>query len=65
MVEGNEMSLILVRFICALALHLQIEGEVHQAISFMKVSVYKVASWDKRMPMLLIGFMQMIGAIFA
>ena len=63
MSKGNEMSIIVVRFLCALALHLQIEGEVLQAIHFMKFSMYKITTWRKRLPMFLISLMQLIGAI--
>jgi hypothetical protein len=63
MAKGNEMSIIVVRFICALALHLQIEGEVLQAIHFMKFSMYRINTWRKRLPMFLISLMQLIGAI--
>ena len=63
MTKGNEMSIIVVRFICALALHLQIEGEVLQAIHFMKFSMYRITTWRKRLPMFLISLMQLIGAI--
>ena len=61
--KGNEMNIIVVRFICALALHLQIGGEVLQAIHFMKFSMYKITTWRKRVPMFLISLMQLIGAI--
>ena len=57
MVDGNEMNILVVRFICAVALHLQIEGEVLQAIHFMKFSLYKIKSWRKRLPMFLISIM--------
>ena len=57
------MNIIVVRFICALALHLQIGGEVLQAIQFMKISLYKITSWKKRLPMFLVSMMQLIGAI--
>lgn len=57
------MNIIVVRFICALALHLQIGGEVLQAIQFMKFSLYKITSWRKRLPMFLVSMMQLIGAI--
>ena len=63
MTKGNEMSIIVVRFICAMALHLQIEGEVLQAIHFMKFSMYRITTWRKRLPMFLISLMQLIGAI--
>lgn len=63
MEKGNEMNIIVVRFICALALHLQIEGEVLQAIHFMKFSMYRITTWRKRLPMFLISLMQLITAI--
>jgi hypothetical protein len=63
MSKGNEMSIIVVRFICAVALHLQIEGEVLQAIHCMKFSMYRITTWRKRLPMFLISLMQLIGAI--
>ena len=63
MSKGNEMSIIVVRFICAVALHLLIEGEVLQAIHFMKFSMYRITTWRKRLPMFLISLMQLIGAI--
>jgi hypothetical protein len=64
MKDGNEIIILLVRFICALALHLQIEGEVLQAIHIMKLSLYKVSTWRKRLFMFSIGLMQLTGAIF-
>jgi hypothetical protein len=63
MSKDNEMSIIVVRFICAVALHLQIEGEVLQAIHCMKFSMYRITTWRKRLPMFLISLMQLIGAI--
>ena len=63
MKDGNEIVILLVRFICALALHLQIEGEVLQAIQFMKLSLYKISTWRKRLFMFSVGLMQLIGAI--
>jgi hypothetical protein len=63
MKEGNELIIVLVRFICALALHLQIEGEVLQAIQIMKLSLYKISTWRKRLHMFAIGLMQLTGAI--
>jgi hypothetical protein len=63
MSKGNEMSIIVVRFICAVALHLQIEGEVLQAIHCMKFSMYRITTWRKRLPIFLISLMQLIGAI--
>jgi hypothetical protein len=63
MKEGNELIIVLVRFICALALHLQIEGEVLQAIQIMKLSLYKISTWRKRLFMFAIGLMQLTAAI--
>ena len=63
MSKGNEMSIIVVRFICAVALHLQIEGEILQAIHCMKFSMYRITTWRKRLPIFLISLMQLIGAI--
>ena len=57
------MSIIVVRFICALALHLSLEGEVHQAIHFMKFSLYKIPTWKKRFFMFIVSIMQLISAI--
>jgi hypothetical protein len=61
--EGQEMIIISVRFICALALHLQIEGEVLQAMNFLKISIYKTSNQHKRMAMFSIGMMQLSAAI--
>lgn len=63
MSKGNEMSIIVVRFICAVSLHLQIEGEILQAIHCMKFSMYRITTWRKRLPIFLISLMQLIGAI--
>lgn len=61
--EGNELMIIAVRFICALALHLVTEGEVLQAINIIKLSIYKTSNWDKRHAMFMVGIMQLLGAI--
>jgi hypothetical protein len=61
--EGQEIMIIAVRFICALALHLQIEGEVLQAMNIIKLSIYKTSKWAKRGPMFFIGMMQLSAAI--
>jgi hypothetical protein len=63
LIRDEEMMIIAVRFICALALHLQIEGEVLQAMNFLNLSIYKTSKWQKRGPMFSIGMMQLIAAI--
>lgn len=51
------------RFICAIILHLQIEGEVNQAIKMMKFTIYRTGGWNRRVPQFLVALMQLIGAI--
>lgn len=57
MIKDGEMTILIVRFLCALALHMQIEGEILQGIKFMKISLYMVTTLDKRMPLFILGFM--------
>jgi hypothetical protein len=51
------------RYICAVILHLSIEGEVNQAINMMKFTLYRTGSWKRRTPMFLVASMQLIGAL--
>lgn len=51
------------RYICAVILHLSIEGEVLQAISMMKFTLYRTGNWKSRIPMFCIASMQLTGAI--
>jgi hypothetical protein len=57
--NGNEVTIIFARFVCAFAIHKLIEKELFQAIRFMKFTLYKMTSWRKRFPMLLISLMQL------
>jgi hypothetical protein len=61
--NGNEVTIIFARFICAFAIHKLLEKELFQAIRFMKFTLYKMMSWRKRFPMLLISLMQLIAGI--
>ena len=61
--EDNELTIIIVRFICAIALHLETEGEVFQAINIIKLSLYKTSNLSKRHAIFMIGLMQLFGAI--
>lgn len=62
-INGNEVIIILARFICAFAIHKLLEKELFQVIRFMKFTLYKMTSWRKRFLMLLISLMQLIAGI--
>ena len=57
------MTIIVSRFICALVLHMQLEGKVLQGMQFIKFAIFKITSWRKRFPMLLVSMMQLCVAI--
>ena len=58
MSKGNEGTIIFVaRFISALTIHIQTIGEVLQGILFMQFTLFKMTTWRKRFPMLLISLM--------
>ena len=56
-------SILVTRYLCAVILHLAIEGEVEQAINMMKFTLYRTGSWNRRIPMFLVAVMQLLGAI--
>lgn len=59
----HSSQLIITRFLCALILHLQIEGEVSQSIKIMKFTYYRTGGWNRRFPQFVIAFMQLFGAV--
>jgi hypothetical protein len=63
--EARKISffIMVTRYICAVILHLKIEGEVEQAINMMKFTLYRTGSWKSRIPMFLVASMQLIGAL--
>lgn len=56
-------DVIITRLACAIILHLQISGEVCQAIKLMKFTIYRTASWNRRLPQFWVAFMQLVGAL--
>ena len=61
--ELQGFQILITRFICAIILHLQIEGEVLQAIKMMKFTIYRTGSWNRRLPQFLVATMQLFGAL--
>ncbi len=51
------------RYICAVILHLTIEGEVEQGINMMKFTLYRTGNLNIRIPMFCVAFMQLAGAL--
>jgi hypothetical protein len=60
--QNYTFSILVTRFLCAIILHLQIEGEVAQSISMMKFTYYRTGGWDRRLPQFLVALMQFLGA---
>lgn len=58
-----DFNVIITRLVCAVILHLQIAGEVSQAIKLMKFTIYRTASWNRRGPQFFVAFMQLSGAL--
>ncbi len=57
------VMIVVVRLFCAFALHMVIEGEVYQGIQMMKFSWQRVGNIHIRFFLVLVGLMQLIGAV--
>jgi hypothetical protein len=62
--DSNLVKLIILRFICTIALHMQIEGEIYQAIQMIKFSYHRINICRMRFFLIIIALMQLCGAIF-
>lgn len=61
--KETEMNILIVRYICALILHLQLEGEVLQSLEFIKLIIHKVKPWKKVVPMMCVALMQFVSSL--
>jgi hypothetical protein len=59
----HSFQLVITRLLCALILHLQIEGEIYQAILMMKYTIYRTGGWNRRLPQFSVALMQLVGAL--
>lgn len=53
----------IVRLMCAIALHMQIEPEVYQGIQMIKFALYRCNNGKLRFYQILVALMQLSGAI--
>jgi hypothetical protein len=60
----HSFMILITRYLCAVILHLNIEGEVEQAINMMKFTLYRTGGWNRRIPMFCVALMQLLGALF-
>lgn len=55
--------IVVVRLMCAIALHMVIKGEVHQSIQMLKFAIYRTPRNSQRIYQILVALMQFSGAI--
>lgn len=59
----ESMTILLTRFVCAIILHIQIEGDLKQGISMIEYSMSSMKRKHRKVPQMIVAMMQFIGAL--
>lgn len=60
-VEAEGLNIIVTRFLCAIILHINIEGEVRQSLSMLNHSLFFTKRKSRKVPQVMIALMNFYG----
>lgn len=64
-IQASSLNILVTRFLCAIILHIQIEGEVKRSLNMMNYALFSTRKSERRYPQIAIAFMYFFGTLFS